>query len=350
MPTVRRQHFVNEAYLQHFCDPALDPRAVWLYRREHDFGRDFAGYTPEIRTPKNLCVQRDFYEGSDLPTNTIEAHLSKIEGDFESLVQTKILKKLPLLQQDNKVIARYITMMQNRTLAQKKHMESVQDDLIAKVEAMEKRHGIPPTKSEELKASKANNEIFIMGMTVAEEMRLHAMTSWLILESTFKDCYFLTCDHPTLRYDFSLMNSFYGIPAFCKTTEITLPITPRFAIVGNYLDVSGYRDAHPNKVEEVNQRTIMAADKEFYSNHKLTERELHAILRHHRQCLVLDLVVEERITTRADRLVRKHQKAEKIAAWMMSRWWLRWLFVLIRKWELRGVPSPATTDESEERQ
>lgn len=345
MSTVRRQHFVNEAYLQHFCDPALDPPAVWLYQREHDFVHDFSGYTPVTRTPKNLCVEKDFYEGGDLPTNAIERHLSEIEGKFEGLIQKKILKKLPLMPEDNRVIANYVTMMQNRTLAQKEHLERFQDGLITKVEAMEKQHGIPPTKSNELKAEKENNEMFIMNMTVAEEMKLHTMTSWLILESTFSDCFFLTSDHPTLRYDFSLMNSFYGIPAFCKTTEITLPITPRFAIVGNYLDVSGYRDAHPNKVEEVNQRTLLATHKAFYSNHQLTERELHAILRHQRQCLVLDLVVQERVTTRADHLVKKYQKAEKIAAWMVSKPWLRWIFVLIRKWKLRNAAPPVTEDE-----
>lgn len=332
MSVTRRQHIINQAYLAHFCDPALNPPQVWVYEKEACFP-EFSKYQPSSRTPLNVCVERDFYEGGDQPVNAVENSLSKIEGDFEAVVQNKILKQEPLMPEDNRAIAMYVSMMKARTTAAKANLDKFTDDMISKVEALEQQHGIPPEKSNELKREKANKDLFILNITQSQAMDLYRATSWLILvNNKFEsDWHFITSDDPMCLYDFELMNSFYGIPAFSKTTEITLPITPKFAIVGNYLDISGYEDAHPNKIEEVNNRTLSHANAAFYSSRKLTDREMERFLNRSRQCLALDRAVREKVTTRLDILVDKSKKAEKIAEWMLSKPWLRWIFVWIHK-------------------
>lgn len=349
MSLVRRQHFINQAYLEHFCDTSVSPAAIWLYDKKHDLWKDFDSYVPPSRTPNNLCVERDFYEGGDLPPNTLERYFSKIEGDFESLLQNKILQMKPLTTDDNKIIAHFLTITQSRTSAQKEHIEEFMDNIIEKVERMEKQHGVEPKESKKWRDSKQNKEMFIINIQQAESMKLHHQTSWMILvNSKFEDSHFITSDNPVATYDFALMNNFYGIPAFSKTTEITLPVTSKIAIIGNYVDISGYFDAHPNQIEEVNDRTLHRAKKEFYSCKRLEKAELHKLLQRNRQCLVLDKVAQK-TETRIDKLVKQYERQKKRAVWLVDTFRLTELFLIyvrFRAWI--GLPVELKRDEEEQ--
>lgn len=269
-------------------------------------------YTPETRIPHDVCVKRDFYEGNEQPTNTVENVLSDIEGKFETVVQQKILKKKELDRNDRQAIANFVATMQVRTMGFKKHMDSFYDQVISKLEAMEKAHGASSETSDEWKKSKKDKDMFIIGIIQSLSMNLHSVTSWLIFEAKLDDCHFITSDNPFCRYDFSLLNSFHGVPAFSKTTEITLPVTPRFAIVGNLLDLNGYIDATHNQVDEINERTLMSIHTEFYSSRKLKPYELKKLSNRHRQALALSIFAE-RAETILEKRLKKRQRQERIA-------------------------------------
>lgn len=329
MSRVRRQHFVNEAYLNHFCDESLNPPAIWVYEKQHDYMHDFESYNPVTRTPRNICVVRDFYEGNDQPVNTIENFLSKIEGDFESVVQNTIIPQKPLSSSDKYAISRYFTVMQYRTMAHKEHIDRFYDDIIGKITALEQQHNAPNKESKKWKKSKENKEMFLLNLMMSEEMNVLRAAGWLVLiNDTFRNDHFITSDHATLTYDFSLMNSFYGIPAFCKTTEITLPITPKIALVANYLDINEYESAHPNQIEEVNQRTWMASNGHIYSSRKLEQRQIERLFTRHRQGLAIVYAAKQK-KTHLDRMIKRMKRGEKIAEWLLKTPILRHLFIFL---------------------
>ncbi len=199
----------------------------------------------------------------------------------------------------------------------KKHMDGFYDQVIGKLEAMEKAHGASSETSDYWKKSKENQDMFVMGITTALEMNLHRVTDWLIYETCSDEIHFITSDNPSCRYDFSLMNSFYGIPAFSKTTEITLPVTPKFALVGNFVGLNGYVTAYHNQVEEINDRTLMSTHSQFYSSRKLKPYELQKFTKRQRQALALSELAQ-RTETKMDRLVKRRQKQEKIAHWVVK--------------------------------
>lgn len=349
MSRVRRQHIINEAYLAHFCDASLDPPQVWVYEKHPRMFEDFEKYEPATRTPHNVCVQRDFYEGGDMPINAVEKALSKIEGDFESVVQNKLMKREPLTPQDNRAIAMYVSMMRARTEGTKANLDAFCDRMIARIEAMERQHNIPPKTSTEWKEAKENNEMFIINIIESQALDIYQLASWVVLvNETFADgWHFITSDDPMCVYDFELMNSFYGVPAWSKTTEVTLPVTSTIALVGNYLDISGYEKAHPNEIEEVNNRTLSHAKKAMYSSRKLKGAEVEKLMKRNRQTLALGRAVSTKVVTRNDRLVKKYERVKKISKWMVSKWWLRWIFVLIQKRRLRNAANQPPTSEDE---
>lgn len=310
MPELKKkQHYVNQAYLSNFCDQTQSPTALWVYDNSFDYMGNFAAYKHRVKTTAQVCYGEFFYEGNDLPANTVENALATIENDFSLLIKEKVEKRLPLDQKDKETLSLFVAIMEARTQAQRENVEGFQDRVIAKVKAMEKQHNVPPRKSDELEKAKANNEMFIVNVQVAIEINRWQAAEWYILEAP-DDFPFITSDNPTLLYDFALLNSFYGPPAFCKTSELTFPLTPKFAVVANHVDIGGCQQASYNEVSEVNNRTVMSSHKHFYSSKKLEIGDLKNIYHRQRQCLALNQVILQKVT-RLDKIMEKYKNQEK---------------------------------------
>lgn len=331
MNQVRRQHYVNQAYLMHFCDTGERQPVLWVYPRDKEIFEKPETFTPEGRQPVSVCVVRDFYEGNDEPINRIETLLSDIEGKFERVVQDKIIQKKELDAQDKQAIANYVSTMQMRTAAMKEHIDRFYDEVIGKLEAMENAHGASNETSEYWKKSKQNQDMFVIGITTALDANIHSLTDWLIYETSSDDLHFITSDNPFCRYDFSLMNSFYGIPALSKTTEITLPVSPKFALVGNFVGLNGYVIAHHNQVEEINERTLMSTHNAFYSSRKLKPYEFKKYTDRQRQALALSELAS-RTATKLDSMVKLRAKQVKVARWIVNTFKIDRVLAFLLNW------------------
>ena len=87
MQQVRKQHFVNQAYLRNFSDASHKNKALWVYPKKYDYFEAADKVVPDEKTSKQLCWQLDFYEGGDLPVNVLENILQKFETEFGLLMK-----------------------------------------------------------------------------------------------------------------------------------------------------------------------------------------------------------------------------------------------------------------------
>src|SRR6266446_8944692 len=151
MSAPKKQHYVPQCYLREFVDPktpaGYEPY-VWIFSK--------AGKRKEKRAPQNAFHETDLYtlEIRGQTHYTIETSLSQVEGQYSEIVRQKIKKHLPLAEREYVILCAFVAAMMQRTLRMKENLESTLDQVIEKVEAMEKLHGLSSDKSAELRDAK----------------------------------------------------------------------------------------------------------------------------------------------------------------------------------------------------
>ncbi|MCI0627455.1 MAG: DUF4238 domain-containing protein [Acidobacteria bacterium] len=139
MSTPKRHHYVPQSYLREFVDPNTPPEHepyVWIFSKD--------GKKKERRAPHNIFWGTDLYrlkiDGEK--HYSIETSLSQLEGRYAEIVRDKIKKHLPLSDEEHVVLCAFVAAMMQRTLRMKENVESFLDQVIEKIEATEKLHGL----------------------------------------------------------------------------------------------------------------------------------------------------------------------------------------------------------------
>jgi hypothetical protein len=304
----RRQHWLPRAsYLKHFT--AKGKVTAYLLQ-----DRDRANFVDTAKkivvTPENIAHQRDLYETPDLPDNTIEDAFAEIEAAYGQVLENKILKKKPLSKADHEIVALYVSVLENRTPAQRDHL----NDFLARLEdtgrAMSFAHDAPQAAEDWSKKIAGQRErFFAQWLVTVLDVNKWGVLDFCFLEmASYVDADFITCDHPVTLLDYANDNSFYGLNQWSKTAECVVPLTSKIALFGNNCGIKGYREVDYNFVREVNYRVVARARNMVISTGDIPKDEVKAIVQRAPQSLLLKFARLPKGQT--DRIVEQSKKAE----------------------------------------
>jgi hypothetical protein len=253
MSKPKKQHYVPQCYLREFVDPLTPAKQepyVWVFTKD--------GKHKERRAPKNVFHETDLYrlEIHGQKDYVIERSLSALEGDYARVVREKIKKHLPLAEAEYVTLCAFIAAMMQRTLRFKENIQSVHDQLIEKVEAIERVHGIDPKKSLELRESKERAHKIGVLQQLPELTRLLFQMNVAFLCTDGSGSSFITSDDPVTLFNPDLQwQQFYGPGLAQKNVEVTMPISPEIAACLTWSNFRGYIWISQDRVDEMNRRT-----------------------------------------------------------------------------------------------
>jgi hypothetical protein len=109
MSAPRDQHVIPRCYLKQFVDrhtpPGQEPY-VWIFERHSKKGKR--------KAPKNILTETDVYtfKGKDTGKDyVLERTLAQIEGDYASVYDRSICRKIPLNQKEHAILCAFVAAM-----------------------------------------------------------------------------------------------------------------------------------------------------------------------------------------------------------------------------------------------
>lgn len=287
-----KEHYIpNKSYLDYFVDPTLNPPALWVY---FDKKAVFANADKAISkniTPTNLCKESYLYETPRLPVNSVEKMLANIEANYKHVLDTKILLKKPLSSSDHLAVAYFLSTLEMRTPLNKENSDNFISEVRKKTIHLEEAHmkGENSQLHKELDEAEKQNLMFTQTLITAVQVNRYQVTDMLFLTPQFEDdeSFFVTSDFPVSMLDFSLMNSFYPPTPLDATVEVTIPLTPKIALLVNHLGLNGYKEVDFNYVFEINNRTLQRSNKFIISPKKLGDRFTNLNVKRYPQSFVV---------------------------------------------------------------
>jgi hypothetical protein len=306
--TTKKEHWLPQA--SHLAQFADDAGVVQVYRFTEKSKTDFvktANHFPS--SASGVGFENGLYERPDLPVNTIENNLAKIESDFGRVLEKKIKPHKSLTDKDRAIVAEYIGLLQFRTPHQREHWNSFLDklDLMSKQIALAHNS---PSASDKISAEvkEAKRFTFTDAMAIAQDVGIwhHLDYCFITIPDTMREAEFITGDHPVSLTDFTQagLNSFCGSHPWHKTAESVVPLTPSIALFGNRVGITGYKEADYNYVREINQRTLSHSPQMVISKTAITEHECTAMIRRYPQSLILKYM--ELPDGRADEIIKQN--------------------------------------------
>jgi len=294
----KQEHYIpRQSYLEYFTDKSGKKPFIWVYEEPRRLYLNFNGVTPKNITPFNLCKESYLYETSKAKENLLEQALAQIEGDFKQILESKILSKVDLTEEEKNKVAYFISTLEIRTPTNKDHFHNFIDDVLTLVKSNEEQFmdGKKSKLHQELEEGKLDNSFFALSVATAIQVNRWGLSDFLFLTPQFggDDQFFITSDFPVFLYDFSMMNSFYGVPPNSATIEVTIPITPNLALLVNNGGFSGYKEIDHNIVREINNRTFNGARKYLLSPKQLDDDFIKSITDRYRQSLLLYLMSDK---------------------------------------------------------
>lgn len=259
-----KQHYVPQCYLREFADPLSffsKDYFVWII--------DKNGKKKRRDKVKNVLFSNDLYtitipgKGKDY---TIERKLQDIEGAYATIFREKISKKLPLSGEEHATLCVFVAAMLQRTLRHKDSVEKFHNDMSEMFARMEEKHGMSPSKSEEMKRQLENshkNEL-ISGIPYVSKILSQMSLAFFCAPLGMK---FITSDDPC-----TLFNPELQWQAFCspglgqKSIQLTMPLSPNITLCLTWSSVRGYMNASKWIVEDLNRMTRAACYKYFISH------------------------------------------------------------------------------------
>lgn len=297
----KQQHYIpRKSYLDYFTDSSDRNPFCWVYYDKKTFLTDPGPALKKI-TPQNLCKESYFYESSDKELNALEKALCNIESNYKNVLENKILKKDFLSKEEKFIVSLFISSLESRTPASKLNIDNFVESILHQVTSLEKQFSngkISDTHSQLLEMKTGNipfSQLVDVSMVV-NRWQFSDMI-FLTIEQEFEDTFFITSDFPVCLYDFTLMNSPYGIPPLSSTLEVVAPLTPKTAVFINNIGLNGYLEVWPNFIREVNNRTMLRSNKHIVSPKELSKKFFDACLDRSRQSLLL-LVLDDKLSNR----------------------------------------------------
>lgn len=270
MSKPKKQHYVPRCYLREFVDPDT-PRGqepyVWAFSKD--------GKQKERRAPWNLFHETDLYTLNIQGDKHygIERSLSTLEGEYATVVRTKIKQHLPLSDQEHITICAFVAAMMQRTVRSRDNIDSFHDQIIEKVEAIEQLHGLRPTKSAELRESKTDaHRLAVLQLLPDMTEILFRMTIGFLCTDG-RGSRFISSDDPVTLFNPDLQwQRFYGPGLAQKNIQVTMPISPDVTVCFTWSDFRGYVRLPTHRVEDLNRLTRGYSYRQFISHSPRTKR------------------------------------------------------------------------------
>src|SRR5205085_1716027 len=117
----KRQHWLPRAsYLHYFTQSGK----LTVYRfKDGDKVNFLSSATSFKPTPENIGLEANLYETPALPDNTLEKAFGVIEAEYGRVLEGKILKKKSLSEEDRQILSLYVSLLEDRTPAQRAHWD-----------------------------------------------------------------------------------------------------------------------------------------------------------------------------------------------------------------------------------
>lgn len=298
----KNQHWIPKFYLKGFVDKSIKKPTFWVYELKDILTKSL---NPKDKTPKSFASEEFFYESKDLSINTTENLLQEVEDKFSSILSSKVSTQSELTAEDKMWVSLFVSVFEVRTPASKEHWNKQFGQVLEQVQSLEEqfKNGEKSDLHKHIEEEISNNGFFTMSLLTALQVNRWNKASFLFLSIDDKSKYhFITSNHPVCLYDMSYMNTIYGIHPQSPTLELTIPLSPKLALMINNAGQEGYKDIshHINYVEEVNNRTIIQGSEFLISSTKVDLTFFERTIQRQRQSLLLlnarDEVMKERET------------------------------------------------------
>jgi len=306
---VKQPHYIpRKSYLEYFTDKSRKKPILWAFMDKQAFIKDIDGCKPKTITPLNFCKEHHMYEAPGLPINALEKLLASIEQNYKRALEDKILKRQKLSEKDRQAVTDFISTLEMRTPAARDNIHNFLDKALKQVKSLEQQYmkGKKSNLHRQLVQLKEQNLAFTRSILTSWLVNRWGFSDFVFLFVQFEgeDQFFVTSDFPVCLVDFTLMNSFYGVPPSSPTLELTIPLTPKVALLGNNIGVNGYRDIDFNFVREINNRTIMRSNNYVISPQKLDSKFLDRCLNRFRQSFLL-LFLQDSLGKKLKKVITK---------------------------------------------
>jgi len=281
----KKQHYIPQSYLKSWCDPDKPEgydEYVWMF--------SYDGESVKRKSPKNIFYETDMYTITDEKGNRIldiEHGLSGLEGKF-ALIREKKLSSLlkPSLEERNYILL-FVAAMHNRTVAVKEHLTSEWGKVVELGNLVKQSYenGTPEQRKALESVGSLNNdepsftldevEKFhnepmqtIMIPRIIAEFNLYTKMHLSIL-NTNDEVGFITSDNPCVWFDpeaFKRPPFYQSVGLGNKNVEVTLPISPKQAILISHTPLPLYLNVDMRTVDSINRKTRFQADKYYVVN------------------------------------------------------------------------------------
>ena len=171
------------------------------------------------------------------------------------------------------VLCAFVAAMMQRTLRMKDDLESFLDQVVEKVDVMEKLHGLPPEKSAEMREAKRDTHRLGVIQLLPDLTQLLFNMSLAFLCSDRASSRFITSDDPVTLFNPDLQwQRFYGPGLAQRNIQVTMPVSPDVTACMTWSDLRGYMYVPRDRVEDLNRMTRGHCYKFFVSNSPKTKR------------------------------------------------------------------------------
>lgn len=286
----------DKSHLDHFKDEKTGK--LWIYKDKGFLvGKPISEIPKEI-PPAAFLKEINFYESPLFNVNEVENTLAKIENEFNNVLRKKIMNKKGISTEEKQIVSNFISSLENRTSASKENINNFLDKVSEHFTALEKQfnQGKISFTHEELLKLKEENSAFTQSVAASIEINRWQFSDFLFLfikdEYESEEQYFITTDHPVTLYDFTSMNSFYGIQPLSPTVEIVIPLTSKIALFINNVGVNGYKEISPNTISEINNRSLLTSFSYIISPKKMSQRFIDNSIKRFRQSIILEVLYD----------------------------------------------------------
>lgn len=278
----KKQHWIPQAYLKAWCDPnAVESHDPYVWR----FSKD--GRVCRKKAPKNIFYEKEFYTvhlADGVRDLTIEHGLAGLEDAFVTLRDQRLAKRTDLSAEEELLLRAFMAATKSRTLGHLQHFqeqfksalemgELMRQEMLAKSpeERMSFAPSLGPVDSESSMSLDEVRELAegpVGPMVVAEvktQLPILAQMHLAVL-CTDEPLGFITSDMPCVWFDPEAYNRPFPMNATglaWPTIEITMPVSPRQAILLSWRQLDGYIDITPEQVDDLNRKTRFMCDAHF---------------------------------------------------------------------------------------
>jgi hypothetical protein len=267
----KNQHIIPRCYLKQFVDPntpANHEPYVWIFERGTRKGKR--------KAPKNILTGTDFYtlqlRGGD-KDYTLEKTLSQIESEYAAVFDKKIRHRIPLDDYEHVVLCVFIAAMLQRTTKQKENIENFIDQVIERIEELEKSHGISPKTSREWKQGREDAHKISLIKSIPRVTEILTKMNVAFLCATNENS-FITSDAPCVMFNSQLQwQRSYSPGLGQKHVELRMPLSPQVAVCFSWVNnVRGYLEIGKDRIHEINRSTFAYSHEYFIARSSRVKR------------------------------------------------------------------------------